>query len=492
MLGITGSKYNKMHKNRIDKGAGFVKLEISKQKKKGSSMLKSDPKYQMYLQILREELIPAMGCTEPIAIAYAAAAARDVLGEMPKHVAVGASGSIIKNVKSVIVPNTGGLKGIKAATLAGVVAGDAKKILQVISEVTEEQRHEIQAQMNVQDVEISHIDNGRIFEITVRLSTDEHEAFVRITDSHTHIAELRKDGRILQCAYLREASAGQEDEYRKKLAMASCNSVDSSCYQEKQEEAPVQDIRDSMTVEDIYEFAKTFEIPDLKELLDTQINYNLAISKEGLVNSYGANVGKVILANAVGNPLTKAKALAAAGSDARMSGCELPVVINSGSGNQGITVSVPVVSYGRDKGASEEEIYRAVVLSNLIAIHVKAPIGKLSAYCGAVNAGAGAGAGIAFLDGASEEVIAQTVVNALAVISGVICDGAKASCAAKIASSIDAGILGYQMCQNGQSFRAGDGIVSEGTEATLRNVGRLGRDGMKSTNEEIIKIMMGE
>ena len=245
-------------------------------------------------------------------------------------------------------------------------------------------------------------------------------------------------------------------------------------------------------MEGIWDFIQTVDIDDIREILDRQIAFNMAIAEEGIRGDYGANIGSVLLSMDPPNIRVRAKAMAAAGSDARMNGCELPVIINSGSGNQGITVSVPVVVYARELGSSKEQLYRALALSNLTAIHQKTPFGRLSAYCGAVSAGAGAGAGIAYLCGGSYKDITHTVVNALAIVSGIICDGAKASCAAKIASAIDAGILGYHMYKNGQQFHGGDGIVTKGIEATLQNVGRLGKDGMKETNEEIIRIMLGD
>lgn len=425
-------------------------------------MEKSNPKYNAYIQILKEELLPAMGCTEPIALAYAAAAAREVLGSMPDRVVIGASGSIIKNVKSVIVPNTGHLKGIPAAAAAGIVAGDAKKELEVISEVPKEKAALIKAFVEQKEITVEHLSNGITFDIIVTLYRGEEYARVRIANYHTNIVLIEHNGEIL-----REVPVKTE------------------------EEEGLTD-RSLLNMKDIWDFINTVEVEDIRDILKCQIDYNMAIAQEGLKGNYGANIGRVLLDMDGDNVRTKAKAMAAAGSDARMNGCELPVIINSGSGNQGITVSVPVMVYAQELKAGEEKTYRALALSNLTAIHQKTPIGRLSAYCGAVNAGAGAGAGIAYLCGGGYEEVIHTVVNALATVSGIVCDGAKASCAAKIASAVDAGILGYNMYIRGQQFCDGDGIVTKGVEATLKNVGRLGKEGMRETNEEIIKIMIGE
>lgn len=425
-------------------------------------MEKTNVKYDAYVQILKEELLPAMGCTEPIALAYGAAVARKVLGELPDRVVVGASGSIIKNVKSVIVPNTDHLKGIPAAATAGIVAGDPDKELEVIAQVTPEQIAQMKEFMEGTAIEVEHVDNGITFDIIVTLYKGSSYSRVRIANYHTNIVLIEKDGEILQQTEV----AGESEE-------------------------GLTD-RSLLNMEDIWDFINTVDIGDIREVLDRQISYNMAIANEGIKGDYGANIGKVLLDMSGDNVRTRAKAMAAAGSDARMNGCELPVIINSGSGNQGITASVPVLVYAEELKVSEDKKYRALALSNLTAIHQKTPIGRLSAYCGAVSAGAGAGAGIAYLCGGGYKEIVHTVVNALAIVSGIVCDGAKASCAAKIASAVDAGILGYNMYIRGQQFYGGDGIVTKGVEATLKNVGRLGKEGMKETNEEIIKIMIGE
>ena len=412
-------------------------------------MDKTNVKYNAYLQILEEELVPAMGCTEPIAIAYGAAKARKLLGELPDQVVVEASGNIIKNVKSVVVPNTGGLHGIEAAAAAGVVAGQPELLLEVISQVTPEQQEEMRAYLKDHPVRVEFLDGDLVFDIQITLTKGDHTAKVRIANYHTNIVRMERNGEILLDLPV-----------------------------EADDESGLTD-RTLLSMADIYDFAQTVDIADVKELLDRQIQCNMAISREGLTHSYGANIGQVIRASSpAGDPIAKAKSAAAAGSDARMGGCEMPVIINSGSGNQGMTASVPVIVYGRETGAGEEKIYRALVLSNLITIHQKTRIGRLSAYCGAVSAGAAAGAGIAYLDGGGYEEIIHTVVNALAIVSGMIC------------AAIDAGVLGYRMYQNGQQFYGGDGILSHGVEKTLDNVGRLGKIGMRSTDKEILQIML--
>lgn len=425
-------------------------------------MKKEDSKYDAYVQILKEELVPAMGCTEPIALAYASAKARETLGCIPDKVEIEASGSIIKNVKSVIVPNTNHLKGIPAAATAGIIAGKAEKELEVIAEVTDSEIEQMRQFLEQTDIKVEHVDNGITFDIIVTVYKGTSYAKVRIANYHTNIVLIEKDGEVL----LELAVEGEKEE-------------------------GLTD-RNLLNMKDIWDFAMTVDVADVKETLDRQISYNMAIAEEGLRGDYGANIGSVLLDTYGDDIRTRAKAKAAAGSDARMNGCELPVIINSGSGNQGMTSSIPVIEYAKEFDADEQTLYRALTLSNLVTIHQKTGIGRLSAYCGAVSAGAGAGAGIAYLCGGGYEEVIHTVVNALAIVSGIVCDGAKASCAAKIASAVDAGILGYNMYKRGQQFYGGDGIVTRGVEETIQNVGRLGKQGMKETNAEIIKIMVGE
>lgn len=415
-------------------------------------------KYQTYVQILKEELVPAMGCTEPIALSYCASKARDILQTKPKRCLVEVSGNIIKNVKSVIVPNTNGLKGIEAAVAAGIVAGDADKVLEVIANVKEEEIFNIKEYLSNHCIEVRPLDSEHILDIKITLYSDDEYVLVRIINQHTNIVLIEKNNEIL--------FSKEDKKYNDNIVTNRCE----------------------LNVADIYDFAKTVEIADIKDVIKRQINYNSAIAREGLNKNYGANIGSVLLKTGK-DIVTRAKALAAAGSDARMSGCELPVVINSGSGNQGMTVSLPIIEYAKELNVTDDELYRALVLANLIAIHQKTGIGRLSAYCGAVSAGCAAGCGIAYLYGGDYQCIAHTIVNSLAITSGIICDGAKSSCAAKIAASVDAGILGYQMYLEGQEFKDGDGIVVKGVENTIKNVARLGKIGMKETDKEIIKIM---
>lgn len=417
-------------------------------------------KYQDYINVLKEELIPAMGCTEPIAIAYAGAIAREHLGCLPERVEIEVSGNIIKNVKSVIVPNTGGLRGIEVAAAAGIVAGDAAKELKVISEVSTEAVAVIHKFLESTPITVNFSDSKKIFDIMITVYGNGHSVYVRICEFHTNIVEIREDDKyVLQKDIAVEDSLGFTD-------------------------------RGFMNVQEIIEFADTARIEDVKDILDLQIECNVNISEEGLAGDYGANIGKVLLKTyGTDDVKIRAKAKAAAGSDARMNGCEMPVVINSGSGNQGITASIPVIEYAKELGVSDEKRYRALLVSNLITIHLKSGIGRLSAYCGAVSAGCASGAGIAYLYGGGVDEVSHTIVNSLAITSGIICDGAKASCAAKIATAIDAGILGYHMYKEGQQFYGGDGIVSKGVENTIKNVGQLAKEGMATTDQEILKIM---
>ena len=408
--------------------------------------------HKTYEQILREELTPAFGCTEPIALAYCAAKAREVLGQMPTEVIIEASGNIIKNVKSVIVPNTGGMKGIPAAAAAGIVAGDSKACLEVIAKVTPEEQKEIAEYLNNVPFSVKAMKDGDKLDIRVTVKAEENSAVVRVSKHH-------------DCECAQKLAANQ--------AAAAEQRAD----------------RSRLSIEGIVEYAKTADLSTVIDLLNRQIEYNYNIAQAGVKENWGANVGSVLLDTYGEDVRTKARAYAAAGSDARMSGCELPVVINSGSGNQGITVSVPVIIYAKEYHKSDEELLRALLVSNLIAIHIKTGIGPLSAFCGAVSAGCAAGCAIAFLLGGGIDEVAHTLVNSIAITSGIICDGAKPSCAAKIASSVDAGILGYEMYRHGQQFYGEDGIVSKGVENTIRNICRIGAEGMNGTDEEIIKIM---
>ena len=421
-------------------------------------MEKSDCLYNSYLNILKEELVPAMGCTEPICLAYAAAKAREVLGSLPKKVEIEASGNIIKNVKSVIVPNTDGMKGLKASVAAGIVAGKPEKVLEVIADVKPEQKKDIADFLENTPIAVKPLDCVARLDVTVRLFDGEHSAMVRIAGHHTNIVCIKKDDKTLFDCPCSDTNA---------------NMTDRSC----------------LKLDKIYDFASTADIDDLRPIIGRQMTFNKAIAMEGLKNDWGANVGSTILRCGV-DIRQKAKAWAAAGSDARMSGCEMPVIINSGSGNQGMTVCLPILAFAEEFNVDEERTIRAVALSNLVAIHQKTGIGRLSAYCGAVSAGCASGCGIAFLFGHGLDVIEHTLENALGMAAGIVCDGAKPSCAGKIALSVEAGLLGFEMSKHGDNLLGGDGIIGCDAEETIDHIGRLGRLGMKETDVEILKIMV--
>lgn len=417
--------------------------------------------YKSCIAILEEELVPAMGCTEPIAVAYAAALARDTLGAIPEAVEIAVSDSILKNVKSVIVPNTGGMRGVAAAVAAGIAAGKTERLLEVIADVDDAGRRAMAEYLKTRPIRVVQSDTGCVFDIGIRVTKGEDSAFVRISGHHTNVVHIERNGEV---------------RFDKQTA--------------QEEQGANATLKAQISVREIVEFADTVDLADVDALLSRQIDYNTAISEEGLKNDYGARVGKILL-QAFGDDVHNlAKAAAAAGSDARMNGCELPVVIVSGSGNQGMTASLPVIVYARKYAIPRERLLRALVVSDLITVHLKAGIGCLSAYCGAVSAGCGAGAGICYLLGGGYDEIAHTVVNALAIESGVICDGAKSSCAAKVASAVEAGLVGMEMTKRGSEFRGGDGILEKGVENTIRNVSDLARIGMRETNEEIIRLMI--
>ena len=418
--------------------------------------------YREYVAILKEELQPAMGCTEPIAVAYCAALARQTLGALPETVEVLASANIIKNVKSVIVPNTNGLRGIAAAAAAGIVADNADAQLQVLAELTPEQVESVSTYLEQAAFTVGRSDKDYVFDIQVRVTAGTDSAFVEIAGFHTNVIRVEKNGVVLQHKDYQE-SAGQHTTDRSLL-----------------------------TVENIIAFANEVEIADVQEILQRQIDLNWAIAEEGLRGDYGANIGRILLQSYGTSVHNRAKAYAAAGSDARMNGCDLPVVINSGSGNQGLTASLPVVIYAKELDVTQEMLYRALAVSNLITIHLKTGIGSLSAYCGATAAGCGAAAGVTYLYGGQFREIAHTIVNAVAIDSGMICDGAKASCAAKIASAVEAGLLGMQMQMHESQFYGGDGIVVKGVENTIRNIGTLASEGMRETDRTIIRMMIQE
>ena len=419
-----------------------------------------------YEDILIEELQIAMGCTEPIAIAYAASIVRDALGKSPLKIVVHLSGNIIKNVKSVIVPSTGGMHGIESAVAAGIISNRYDLKLELLSILNESDVGRIAEYKNSTKIILNELESPCNFDLLICAYDEENEASVRISDYHTNVISVTRNNTDLTEKYRNE-----KHEIGKSLKNAD---------------------RTLLTVEKIVEFAETVDLSRIKPYIERQIEMNMAISNEGLKNDYGATIGKILYQNGNAPIKDKLKAFAAAGSDARMSGCELPVCIISGSGNQGITASVPVVVYAKEYGINEEKMLRAVLLSNLVTIHQKTGIGTLSAYCGAISAGVGAGAGICYLRGGSYHTIAHTIVNAVAILSGTICDGAKASCAAKIAMAVEAGLVGCEMANAKKQFYGGDGIVTKGVENTIRNVGMLARDGMSTTDKEIIKIMLGK
>ena len=413
--------------------------------------------YNSFCELLREELIPAMGCTEPIAIAYAAARAKEALGAMPEECKISVSGNIIKNAKSVVVPHTNGMRGIEIALIAGLVSGDSSAKLEVLSRIDESGLKEIEYLKKTLPITLSVSDSDEAFDIAITLTRGDDNSFVRILGRHTNVVSVKKNGKTLFEGKMDSASAKRDTR---------------------------------LSVEEIVRFADEVDIADVREVLDRQISFNMAIAEEGLRGEWGASIGQVYLSAYAPDISIKAKAYAAAGSDARMNGCELPVIINSGSGNQGMTASVPVIIYWQELGLDKDKLYRALCVSNLITIHIKHGIGTLSAYCGAVAAGAAAGAGIAYLYGGGLREIAHTLVNALAIDSGLICDGAKASCAAKIATAVENGILGFNLFRAGKQFVGGDGIVKKGVENTIENVCRLARDGMRDTDREILNIMV--
>lgn len=409
-----------------------------------------------FKKIIRDELIPATGCTEPIAIAYAAAKARETLGSNPDEIIANLSSNIIKNAKAVTVPGTDGRKGIEISIVAGAFLGKASKKLEVLSNIDKSQLNKCDKFIEEGRVKLNLVKDkdGVFVEIICKNKTD--KASVVITASHTNITEIRKNDELI---FSKENNENQK-----------------------------QDLEFSF--DKVYDFAKTCDYADIKDVLDRQISYNQAIASAGLSNDWGANIGKLILSNNPSNYYEKLVAFAAAGSDARMDGCELPVIINSGSGNQGITTSVPIILYAKDKGFSDDDLYRALIFSNLIALYIKNEIGKLSAYCGVVSASAAVISSIAFINKEDRKIIEETITNALAVNSGIICDGAKSSCAMKIASSLRNASLAYIQAKTNNSFRSGDGIVKEDIDKTIETVARIAKYGMKKTDEVVLSEMI--
>lgn len=425
--------------------------------------------YQEFLTILQSELIPALGCTEPIAIAYASAKAREVLGCMPERIIAECSGNIIKNVKGVIVPTTENMRGIDTSAILGAVGGNPKGKLEVLQQVTPDHIKETKELLSKGICEVKLLSGSSNLHIIITAIKGKETASVEIQDSHTNIVCVKKNGVVL------------EEKKEEQKLQKECKVLETATLPKEQ-----------LTLEKIYEFANTVKIEDVTEVLGRQIDYNLKIANEGLTKSYGANVGKTIIKNYGNDVKMLAKAYPAAGSDARMGGCTLPVIINSGSGNQGMTVSLPVIVYAHHLNSSKEKLYRALVLSNLIAIHLKSGIGKLSAYCGVVSAACGSGAAISYLCDASFDTIAKTITNVLGNVSGIVCDGAKSSCAAKIASAVDAALMGHYLAMDDNTYGAGEGLVKENIERTIETISQMGRVGMKETDIEILNLMIEE
>ncbi len=416
--------------------------------------------YNNYINILKEELIPALGCTEPIAIAFAGAKIREIIGNMPEHITVKCSGNIIKNVKGVTVPNSGGLKGIDTAAILGLVGGDSSKNLEVLSTVKQEDIEKTKELLNNKKFYTCELIEGdENLHIIIEAEYKDINALVEIKNAHTNITKIIKNGEEL------------------------LNSDNSSNNKE-------EDPRETLNIKDILNFANEVNIDDIKDIIKRQIELNYSIAEEGLKNDYGSSVGKTLMKYYGDDIRNKAKAYASAGSDARMGGCSMPVVTNSGSGNQGITVSIPVIKYAEEMKVSEEKLYRALVLSNLIAILQKKHIGKLSAFCGVVCAATGSASAIAYLHNCDYKIICDTITNALCTIGGMVCDGAKSSCASKIAEAVDCGILAFNLARDGKVFKAGDGLVKDNIESTIDSIGRMAKEGMKSTDIEILNIMI--
>ncbi len=414
---------------------------------------------EIYLNILREELIPAMGCTEPAAIALACAKAREALGATPERVQIAVSGNIMKNARSVVVPGTGGLRGVQAAAAAGALLCDPAHGLETLARMPSDAGARIAEYLRQGRVTVSIADCETAFYLDIDVFSGEDSARVCVRETHTGVTLIERNG----------AAVFSEDIAKK--AQAACD-------------------RSALTVRGILEFAGGVPLGEIYDLFRRQIDCNTAIAERGLAQPYGAQVGRTLRTSYGEQTAILARAMAAAGADARMSGCDLPVVILSGSGNQGMTASLPVIVYARALGASEEALMRALCVASLVTIHQKTGIGCLSAFCGAVSAGCGAGAGVAYLHGGGYEAVCHTIVNALAIASGMVCDGAKPSCAAKIACAVDAGLLGYFMYREGREFCSGDGVLVKGVEGNIENIARIAKRGMRQTDREILDIMM--
>ena len=434
-----------------------------------------------YTEILKDELVPAMGCTEPIAIAYAAAKAAQVLGAAPESISVACSGNIIKNVKGVTVPNSGGQKGIETAAVLGAVGGDADRVLEVIADADDAARERTRKMVAEGCCTVSLAENVPNLYIRTEVSGGGHTAAVVIEEHHTSITRIEKDGEV--------QFTGTPEEEQGEARIFNEDGADGNTVKSGGDETRRGDLK-KMTLRGIIEYANSVDVKEVEELLERQIRFNTAISQEGLDNRWGARVGKTILENWGADVKARACARAAAGSDARMSGCPLPVIINSGSGNQGITVTMPVVTYAEQMQLSREKLYRCLCVSNLVSIYIKHYIGSLSAFCGAVSAACGAGAAITYMGGGSYEEIGGTITNTLGNVGGIVCDGAKPSCAAKIASSVHAALMAHYMSISDKEFRGGEGFVENDVEETIKNMGYIGKVGMRETDREILNIMI--
>ena len=412
-----------------------------------------------YTELLKSELIMALGCTEPISIALAAAKAREVLGDIPTKIEVMCSGNIIKNVKGVTVPNTNGMKGVEAATAIGTVAGDSCLGLEVLSKVTEDDIKAAKDLMAKDIITVSLKEGVENLDIEIVAEDDKKNTVdVEIKNKHTNIVKITKNDDVIH--------------------------ID-NCYTH----TPEYENYDELSVKDIYEYANNLDLDEVKDLLEKQITLNSDISDEGLTGKWGVAMGKILI-DEDESIRTKAKARAAAGSDARMSGCSLPVVINAGSGNQGITCTMPLVVFANEKNYDRETLYRGLLITNLTALHIKRFIGRLSAFCGVTSAGVAAGAGICYMETKDLDLIEKTIGNALMIASGMICDGAKPSCAAKIATAVDAGISGYYLAKNNRNFEPGDGLLKDDIEETIRSIGYVAKEGMKETDIIVLNTMI--
>ena len=421
----------------------------------------NDIESEVFISILNHELVEAMGCTEPIAVAYGASVAKKVLGTLPDKVNVWCSGNIIKNVKGVTVPHSGGQRGIEIAVMLGLVGGDSEKELSVLESINDDDITKATELVKKGICKVQLKENVPNLYIYIQIIKGTENAEVELQNSHRNITLIKHNGKVLQ-------------ESKKQV---SSTNEDTSL----------------LTIKKIIEFAENTSLDKVKDSLEKQITDNTLISKEGIENPYGQQVGKTIL-ETYGEDSINARscALAAAGSDARMSGCAKPVVINSGSGNQGITVSMPVIEYANNLKVSHDTLLRALIISNLVSIHIKSYIGSLSAFCGATSAAAGAGAAICWLLGGSYNQISATITNTLGTISGMVCDGAKSSCAGKIASAVSTALISCSMAMKNHEYQSGEGLVASDPEKTIKSFGRMAKEGMKSTDIEILHIMLGE